>query len=438
MKILQFITAIMITFLFACQTRNMSTTDAIKIPKLLIREQVIGPEQEMAFVLDLYEDLAGKIKTNPDDLASKLTLAELFMQEARISGEHGHYYPAALQMITEVLNDNPQTDMKFRALLDKAAVLMSLHQFPEAKSFAEEALAMNAYSSDVYGVLVDACVELGKYNEAVTMADKMVSIRPDLRSYSRVSYLREIHGDVDGAIAAMKLAVEAGYPGMEQTEWARLTLGHLYEHYGSLDSAMLQYETALSFRPNYPFAIAALANAYAAAGDQQKADSLNAVACHLIPEVGFYVDRAGWEMEKGNVEKGSGLTKEILAMMADDEKSGHKMSIELAKVHLYLSSDPETALSYAMKEYEVRPDNIDVNALLAEIYLHMDEAEKAKAHLEKAMATGSKDPMLRSLNAVWLTKNDQREEAKKLLIELYKEIPYFTSSFSKETHSITL
>lgn len=52
-----------------------------------------------------------------------------------------------------------------------------------------------------------------------------MSIRPDLRSYSRISYLREIYGDLDGAIEAMKLAVTAGYPGYEQTAWARLTLG---------------------------------------------------------------------------------------------------------------------------------------------------------------------------------------------------------------------
>ena len=51
------------------------------------------------------------------------------------------------------------------------------------------------------------------------MADKMVSIRPDLRSYSRISYLREIHGDMPGAIEAMKMAIQAGYPGYEDRAW---------------------------------------------------------------------------------------------------------------------------------------------------------------------------------------------------------------------------
>ena len=103
--------------------------------------------------------------------------------------------------------------------------------------------------------MVDANVELGNYDKAIEYADKMVAIRPDLRSYSRVSYLREIHGLVDESIAALKMAVAAGYPGMEQTEWARLTLGHLYERYGAQDSAMIQYATALAERPNYPLSI---------------------------------------------------------------------------------------------------------------------------------------------------------------------------------------
>jgi len=78
---------------------------------------------------------------------------------------------------------------------------------------------------------------MGNYDTAVDKADKMVSIRPDLRSYSRISYLREIHGDNTGAIDAMKLAVDAGAAGDEATEWARIQLAKLYEHTGQLKYA---------------------------------------------------------------------------------------------------------------------------------------------------------------------------------------------------------
>src|SRR6185295_1404171 len=98
---------------------------------------------------------------------------------------------------------------------------------------------------------IDANVELGHYDEAVKNSDKMVSTRPDIRSYSRISYLREIYGDYPGAIEAMKLAVQAGYPGDESTEWARVHLGQLYENTGDLQNAEMQYQLALQERTGY-------------------------------------------------------------------------------------------------------------------------------------------------------------------------------------------
>jgi len=66
-------------------------------------------------------------------------------------------------------------------------------------------------------------VEMGNYTAAVENSDKMVSIRPDIRSYSRISYLREIYGDYPGSIEAMKMAVGAAYRD-EATEWSRVQL----------------------------------------------------------------------------------------------------------------------------------------------------------------------------------------------------------------------
>jgi tetratricopeptide (TPR) repeat protein len=421
-------------FIMSCQSKN-STQD---VPKLLMRSHVIGPEDEMGHTLDAYNKITAKIKSNPNDVDARLSLTELFMQEARISGEHGYYYPAALSLLEDVLKEELKDPFRYRALLDKASVLMSLHQFAEAKVVGEQALALNAYSADVYGVLVDAHVELGDYDNAVKLADKMVSIRPDLRSYSRVSYLREIYGQVDGAKEAMKLAVSAGYPGMEQTEWARLTLGHLYERYGSLDSAMMQYELALVDRPNYPFAIAAMANTYAAMGENKKADSLNQIAKNLIPEVSFFVHQAMWEKERGNTAKVESMTKEILQMMADDEKAGHKMGLELARVHLELLNDPDRALTYAMEEYKVRPDNIDINRMLAEIYYTKGDIAKSQEHLTKALHTGSVDPQTKCLEGLIIAKTNNREEGSKMLKAVFASNPHLECAYCKEARSLTI
>ena len=40
----------------------------------------------------------------------------------------------------------------------------------------------------------------------------MIDRRPNLAGYARVSYVRELRGDLPGAVEAMRLAVAAGGP----------------------------------------------------------------------------------------------------------------------------------------------------------------------------------------------------------------------------------
>ncbi|MDX2249652.1 MAG: tetratricopeptide repeat protein [Bacteroidia bacterium] len=369
-----------------------------ELPTLLERDSRLGSPEERQTVLEQYTTLSNAIWVNEKDMKSRLKLVQLFLQEARVTGEHGYYYPAALGILEGILEAKPGPDETFFALLMKASVQLSLHQFTAAKQTAEKAISINPHNALVYGALVDANVELGNYEEAVKMADKMVSIRPDLRSYSRVSYLREIHGEVEGAIEAMKMAVSAGYPGLEETTWCLLTLGHLYETYGDTLQARIQYETALVQRENYPFAIAALGSLAKKQGDFDRAEKLLKKACEIIPEVGFYEDLALLYKETGREKEAQKLSEEILLMLADDEKNGHQMGLEHANVALNLLNDPQTALDKVLKEYALRPLNIQVNQQLAEIYTHLGETEKAKKHLEIAMRTGSRDPELAALN----------------------------------------
>lgn len=426
-----------IIFTMACNKQeNSADTATLEIPELLQRQAVIGPTEEMGNVNDLYNNLVNKIKSNPNDLEARLTLAELFMQEARISGEHGHYFPAALTVINAVLNLNPDQPIRYRALLDKSSVLLSLHQFAEAKKIGEEAVQLNPYDAGIYGVLVDANVELGDYKKAVEMTDKMVAIRPDIRSYSRISYLREIHGQVNGSIEAMKLAVSAGYPGMEQTEWARLVLGNLYKYYGHLDSAEMQYNIALSARPNYPFAVAALADVAALKGNQEEAEALLKKACTLIPEVGFYVDLAKMEKEKGNEAEVKKLVNEIIPMLEDDEKNGHMMSLEYSEIHLELLNDVNKALEYAQKEYKNRPDNIDVNKSLAVIYYRKGDLQKSREHLNKALITKSHNPELLCLDGLLKAKENAISEGKQLIQKAFATNPNLSCSYCAEAKKL--
>src|SRR5450631_2540033 len=174
------------------------------------------------------------LKDKPGDPKSSLALAALFIQESRVTGNHVYYDKAAMRYVNDVLK---QDSANFSALTYKALLYLSQHHFADGLAVAQKAQKINPYNAFIYGLLVDGYTEMGQYDSAVANADNMVSIRPDIRSYSRISYLREIHGDYPGAISAMKMAVDAGAPGDEATEWTRVQLGHLYENTGDLKSA---------------------------------------------------------------------------------------------------------------------------------------------------------------------------------------------------------
>jgi len=368
-----------------------------EIPTLLDRKGGLSLSSEWKNTKRAIETLRYKVVKNRKDYTSKLMLAYAFMQEARVTGEHPYYYPAALEMIEDVLSNTTKNEAIYaKALVAKASVELSLHHFADALETGKAAIDLDPYNKDLYGVLCDANVELGRYQEAVKMADKMVALRPELQSYSRVSYLREIHGDIPGAIEAMKMAVESGYPGFEQTSWTRYNLAKLYERSGDTMLARKNLEQVLLEDKNYAFAIGGMAGLKAKAGDYKTAEALYLKALNIIPEFSFQEELAKIYVATKNPKAQEAIDKTIV-MLKEDSDAGHDTDLEMANLHLELTKDYDKALEYAEKEYERRPENIDVNRCLAIVYKAKGKNEECKLHLAKANRTHKKDPELMRL-----------------------------------------
>ncbi|MBC7884780.1 MAG: tetratricopeptide repeat protein [Saprospiraceae bacterium] len=383
----------------SCINKSSGLVSGTEIPALLDRNEKLRNGKEWDDVMNAYQTLKLAIQKKSDDQESKIRLAQLFIREARVTGEHGHYYNAALTMTDRILQSKKLSkDMQFLAMVTKAGVQLSHHDFQGALLTGQKAVVINPNNPQIYGVLVDANVELGNYAEAVKLADIMIAMKPDLRSYARISYIREIHGEVDEAFEAMKMAVEAGIPGYEDTSWAMLTLADMYKLYGRYDEAVSLYKEILAQRPDYPFAVAALGSVYMEKNVLNTAESMTKDAISTIPEVGFYTQLAEIYKKQGKTEEASSLIKEIFTMLADDEKTGHNMNLEYANVYLDLLNDTDKALEYAQKEYQKRPNNIDVNRMIARIYTSAKNKEMAEKYMIAAASTHSKHPELKALS----------------------------------------
>ncbi len=371
---------------------NSSATisNDLSIPSLFERKGELAKAEEWQKTKQKVEELNQKIAKQSNDVKSRLQIAVIYMSEARITGEHPYYYPA----ITKILDGVLALDGKnFEALVYKASVKMSQHQFTEAKQIAEKAKAINPDNAYIYGVLVDANVELGNYEEAVKVSDKMQALKPSLESYSRASYLREIYGDYPGAIEAMKMAVQAGLPGSEPFCWSKKTLAHLYEKTGNWNEAEKQYQDILAIRPSYAFAMEGLAKIEKARKNYPKALDLLKQASDIMPEFSFHEEMADIYELQGESQKAKDKYLEVITMLGADEKSGHTVSLELCRLYSKTGMYDQ-AIEQGMKEYKQRPLNIDVNQALAWANFKKNETEKARNYIKVALKTGSKDPEL--------------------------------------------
>lgn len=358
-----------------------------QIPELKPRTVALSPN-EFKVYRGKYDELRNKLSKNPADIKSYVEMAQLFMNEARITGDHPYYYPASLTLLNEALRRDPND---FGALISKGSVELSLHNFKEAAAIGKRAAAISPHSNFPWGIICDASVELGDYSTALMAADSMVAIRPDLRSYSRISYLREIHGDLNGAIKAMDMAVKAGAPGREEMAWARVALGNLFLNNGDLVSAEDQFATAIIERPNYPFAYYGIAKIFAAKAQYPMALSLLDTATGFIPEFSFVEMKADIYRVMGDNAKADAAIEQVESMLAEDEAAGHHADKEFALMYANHNVRSDEALKRARKEYVGRPNNIDAQYALAFALYRAGNHDEASSEIAKALRMKTKN-----------------------------------------------
>jgi tetratricopeptide (TPR) repeat protein len=115
--------------------------------------------EEAKQVKKQFADLMKITRTNPDDMKSRISLASLYIREARITGNYIYYDMAAMRYVNEVLQKDATN---FEALTFKSLLYLSQHHFAEGLAIAEKAKAQNPDNAFLHGILVDGNVGNGK------------------------------------------------------------------------------------------------------------------------------------------------------------------------------------------------------------------------------------------------------------------------------------
>ena len=372
------------------------------------------------------QKLEEQVKANPADFAAKISLANAYLQAVRESGD-----PTLYARTDAVLADAQKLDPGNPELLATQGILaLGRHEFARALELGRQALAADPERARYYGVVADAQVELGMYDDAVANLQEMVNRRPDFAAYSRIAYLRELYGDPEGAIEAMDFAIEAGATAAENVAWAQVQSGNLLFELGRYGDAAQRYALAEQRLPGYPLSLAGRARVAAAQGDLNAARDLYQQAFDRMP-LPAYATALGEIAEKqGDMAAAERYFATVRAIDALAVANGQNTDLEFA---LFLADhgSPAEAVQKARAGYAARPSVHGADTLAWALYKN-GEVGEARRYAKEALKLGSRDALLLFHAGMIEKAAGNAAEARALLQQVVNVNPRFSLVYANE------
>ena len=373
------------------------TTTARTDAKLSPAEQSMAQAQRM-------------IDKNPKNYEAYNALALAQSRRARETSDIKFYANAeeTLKKSFEISPDN------FDGGRIKVWLLLGKHEFAAAR---EEALKLNKRMPDdvmVYGFLTDANAELGNYDEAEKSAQLMLNLRPgNSPGVTRAAYLRELFGDVDGALELMNMALESTSPSeVEDSAWILAQMGHLQLSVGRLNDAERNLQQALTLFPGYHYALGNLAKVRIAEKRYDEAVQLLQQRYEAAPHAENLYDLAEALQLAGKTEEAKKAFTEFEQKSLAEITRGDNSNRELIFYYADHAQQPLKALEVANREYARRHDVYTLDAYAWSLHVNGRNPE-ARQQIEAALAVGIRDAkIIRHAGEIALAVGD-RETAHK-------------------------
>jgi tetratricopeptide (TPR) repeat protein len=418
-----------VTLYIARHRATQGTAESATDFSELLYDPVDATEQTIRF----YQ---ARVARDPIDAQSHNKLAAAYMQRARETGDVS-YLERAGKLLEQSLDILPE-DMNDPAAALSAAVSYSTHQFEAARAWAQKAIALKPQDGYAYGQLGDACVELGDYEHAAAAYERMIRLRAGLYSYSRWSHFKDLTGDTDGAIRAMRDAIEAGRQSprtsRENLAWCQAQLGALYFNTGDLTQAEAHYAAALQTWPAYRLALAGLANVRAAQAKSAEAISLYHQAVASIPEPDYIAALGDLYANTGQPEEAQKHYDLVVYIGTLAKLNRTIYNRQLAQFYLDHNRNLAEALNLAQQELAVRKDIYGYDTLAWALYKN-GRYKEALAASRKALQLGTNDARLHYHAGMIQAKLGHHQEAAAALERALDINPYFHPRQAEEARA---
>ena len=368
------------------------------------------------------EALQARLADLPGDYPGWATLGQLYVDRARTTADPS-WYAKAQQALDRSLEVQPEDNALARTGI--ASLQASQHDFAAAEASAREALAINEFDATAYGVLTDALVELGRYDEAAEALQRMADVDPGFAALTRISYARELRGDVAGARAAMESALD-GAPTGADAGFALLHLGELAWAYdGDPAAADAYFQQGLTRDPQSLALQGAAARAAAAQGRTDEALEAYDRVTARVPVQQYLVEHAELLAAEGREDEAAGQLELVRTSNLLLEAGGSVVDLETALFEAD-HGDPARALAAAQVAYDARPGNVFAADALAWALHASGRSAEALPLTDKALALGMRPASFLFHRGMIAEAAGQPEVARAALTEALEVNPHFS------------
>jgi len=308
--------------------------------------------------------LTSRVEAHHSDEHAAVGLADALLRQARVVGDG-----SLPKRAEDVLSNTIAATDSYLGRRMLGAVYLAQHRFLEAFDAGNTARAMRPDDPWNYGVIGDAAIELGRYDEAFDAFDRMASIKPTAAAYARVAYARELQGNLHGALTAMRMAIEATSPqDPEGLAWAWSQLGALELQKGRIQEASTAYDRALFAFPRHPYALVGQARVAVVRGDLDRALAIyreqlaQAPTPELAAQVGDLLHR------RGDVEGAGAAWAQAERLEREGWKNESPQPAALARLLAERNLQPQEAVRLATEAAQGRDDIFTNDALAWSLY----------------------------------------------------------------------
>jgi len=326
-----------------------------------------------------------QLKADPNKVQAYNELAIAYLRRARETADSSYLKEADAALAQGLKLD--ATD--FQLQRTQVALMLSRHEFVQAREFA---LALNRRIPDdvmTYGYLAEADIALGNYQDAETNAQWMMNLRPNNTPALLVgAKLRTLYGDNHGAIEFLNRAYGQTSPiEVEDQAWILNQIASIQIESGQDDEAGQTLAGADQLFARYPYTMENLARVRTAQNRASDAVQLLSEAASLDHDPHTLYELARTQEAAGQGRDARATFAEFEKLASDPVTATESSALDLILMKAGSAVSAPDALRLAQEQVGLRQDvwTLDAYAWALDANGRFQDADDAE---QKAIAVG--------------------------------------------------